>query len=79
MSRAKKKLRTGFPVRFLSATATRFAIARAFFALFTRRRVHVARIIALGFPTAVGARHFVRVYAHQLVKSFTAGLAFVLK
>ena len=78
MSRAKKKLRAGNPARVLPTTATRFAIARAFFALFARCRVHVARIIALGFPTTVGANDFVRVDAHQLVEFFTASLAFVL-
>ena len=59
-------------------TAARLAISRAFFARFARRGIHCAVIIAFCFASAIGTNDFIRVYFHQLVKTFSAIFAFVL-
>ena len=62
----------------LFAAAARFAISAAFFTRLSRRRIHFARIIALGLAAAIRAKHFVRIDLYQLVKFLAARFAFVL-
>lgn len=64
---------------FFLAPAAIFAVARAFFALFTRRGIHIPRIIPRRCFAAVGAFDFVCVRFYQLVKPFVAFWAFVLQ
>ena len=63
----------------LSTTAAGFAISTAFFALFSRRRVHGTRVIAFRLPSAIGARHFIRIHFHQFLKAFSTRFTFVLQ
>ena len=64
---------------FFLAPAAIFAVARAFFALFSRRGIHIPRIIPRRCFAAVGAFDFVRVRFYQLVKPLVAFWTFVLQ
>ena len=62
----------------LMTAAAGFAVPRAFFRSRTRCGIHFPRIIALRFAAAVGAVHFIGIYAHKLVEFLAAVFAFVL-
>lgn len=64
---------------FFSTPAAIFAVARAFFALFSRRGIHIPRIIPRRCFAAIGAFDFVRVRFYQLVKPLVAFWTFVLQ
>ena len=74
----KKKKNGPFARLILMATTAGFAVPRAFFRSRTRCGIHFARIIALCFAAAVGAVHFIGIYAHKLVEFLAAVFAFVL-
>lgn len=58
--------------------AARCAVPCTLWRLFSRRRIHLSRIIARRLAAAIGARHLIGVYLDEFFKTFSAFCAFVL-